>query len=553
VIRAGSLQVAVAVACATLAAACGPRSNKRPGSDDAHAALTPSTGVRLNPPNRAGLQAVSLPDFSAMETSVRDQLRARYSLLTAQVEHQGARDADLGTAYGELGELLMAASYFDAAEACYLNAQTLAPADVRWPYYLGHLYRAKGSLAKSAAAFERALQLAPNDVATLVWLGQAYLAQGNSDGARPLFDRALGLDANSAAAQFGAGRVALAKRDYPEAVTHLERALALDPRATATHYQLAMAYRGRGDLARAEAQLAEKGSVEPRPADPLMRALDDLLESAEAYNVRGGQELDARHWAAAAEDFRKGLRLKPSDPSLGHRLGTALYQMGDAAGAVEQFREVIRTSPEFAKAHFSLGVVMAATGRHQEAIDAFSNAVRHDASYTQARLQLARELARNGQPLKALAQYQQVLERDPAMKEAVFGYAMTLVRLRRYRDARDRLASAARSYPADPLFSYALARLLAAAPDDGVRNGAEAKALVDKLLGTERSIDVGATAAMALAEIGQYDQAAALQREVIATARSAGLHDVVRHLNDNLKLYERRQPCRTPFTEDELP
>jgi tetratricopeptide (TPR) repeat protein len=139
------------------------------------------------------------------------------------------------------------------------------------------------------------------------------------------------------------------------------------------------------------------------------------------------------------------------------------------------------------------------------------------------------------------------------MKDAAFGYAMTLVRLRRYREARDRLASALKSYPADPVFSYALARLLAAAPDVEVRNGAQAKALVDELLKTERSIDVGATAAMALAELGEYEQAAALQRDVIATARSAGLHDVVRHLKDNLKLYERRQPCRTPFTDDELP
>jgi tetratricopeptide (TPR) repeat protein len=524
---------AAAIAFATLAAACGPRSS--------------------NPRHRAGLAAVPLPDFSAMEPSVRDQLRARYSSLTGQIESRGTNDAELGTAYGELGTLLMAASYFDAAEACYLDAQTLAPADVRWPYYLGHLYKAKGAPAKSAAAFERALELRPDDVATLVWLGGAQLAQGRSDAARPLFDRALSLHPGSAAAHFGAGRVALANREYPEAVTHLERALALDPQATATHYQLAMAYRGSGDLAKAEAQLAEKGTIEPRPADPLMRALDGLLESAEAYNVRGGQELDARNWAAAAEDFRKGLALSPADPSLGHRLGTALYQMGDAAGAVEQFREVIRTHPEFAKAHFSLGVIMAATGRHREAIEAFSNAVKHDPGYIQARLQLARELARTGQPQAGLAQFQQVLERDPAAKDAAFGYAMTLVRLRRYREARDRLASAAGSYPADPVFRYALARVLAAAPDADVRNGAEAKAIVDKLLETEHSIDVGATAAMALAELGQYGQAVAVQREVIATAETAGLHDVVRHLGDNLKLYERRQPCRTPFTDDELP
>jgi hypothetical protein len=95
--------------------------------------------------------------------------------------------------------------------------------------------------------------------------------------------------------------------------------------------------------------------------------------------------------------------------------------------------------------------------------------------------------------------------------------------------------------------------LLAAAPDAQVRDGARAKALVDALLETERSFDVGATEAMALAELGEFDQAAAVQRAAIAAAERAGLHNVVQHLKDNLKLYERRRPCRMPFTDDELP
>jgi tetratricopeptide (TPR) repeat protein len=488
-----------------------------------------------------------------MEESVRDQLRTRYSTLAAQIKNGGTDAHQLGAAYGDFGKLLMAATYFESAEACYLNAQTLAPSDRQWPYYLGHLYRAKGPLAKSVSSFQRALQLDPNDVATLVWLGDAFLSQGKSDSAEPLFARALSLEPNSAAAHFGAGRVALAKKQYAEAAMHLEAALSLDPQATAAHYQLAMAYRGRGDMAKAEVELARKGDIEPRPADPLMRELDALLESAEAYNVRGGRELDAGNWAAAAEDFRKGLALKPADPSLRHRLGTALSQMGDIDGAVAEFRQVIRTSPEYAKAHFSLGVLMEAEGRHEEAMQSFSNALQHDPGYVQARLQRAGVLARSGRPQEALAEYQQVLRRDPAMKEALFGHAMALVRLQQYREARDHLAKGMAAYPADPLFKYALARILAAAPDPQVRDGARAKALADDLLRTERSIDIGATAAMSLAELGRYEEAAAVQRQVIAAAEQGGLHDVVRHLTDDLQLYEHRKPCRTPFREDELP
>ena len=543
-----------AVTCAVLGGACRSQGNDRTTPAKPHAAPASSGRASLlNPPHGLGLQPVTVPDFSVMEASVREQMRARHSSLAAQLEHPGTNPAELGTAYGELGELLMAATYFDAAEACYLNAEALAPADVRWPYYLGQLYKAKGPLVKSAASFEKARQLRPNDVATLVWLGEAYLLQGRSDAAEPLFGQALTLDSTSAAAHFGAGRAALARKDYAGAVTHLEKALALDPQATASHYQLAMAYRGRGELSKAEAQLRQKGDIEPRPADPLMRHFDELLQSAEAYNVRGGRELDAGNWAAAAENFRKGLAIKPADPSLRHRLGTALYQAGDVSGAVEQFQQVIRTSPEYAKAHFSLGVVMEAGGRHSEAIEHLSNALKYDPAYIQARAQLAGVLARSGRPQEARGHYEQVLEMDPALKDALFGYAMTLVRLRQYQQARDRLAEAMKVYPDDPVFAHSLARLLAAAPDARVRDGSRAKALIDELLKKQQSIEIGETAAMTLAELGEFEQAAAVQRDVIAAAEKAGLREVVRHLADNLRLYEHRQPCRTPFADDELP
>ena len=545
---------AVAMTCAVIAGACTSRGNDSAAPAKPFAAPAPSGGASLlNPPAGLGLQPVSLPDFSAMETSVREQMRARHSSLVAELEHPVTNRAELGTAYGELGELLMAATYFDVAEACYLNAEALAPADVRWPYYLGHLYKGKGPLAKSAASFEKARKLQPNDLATLVWLGEAYLLQGRSDAAESLFTQALTVDSTSAAAHFGAGRAALARKDYAGAVTHLETALALDPQATASHYQLAMAYRGRGELSKAEAQLRQKGDTEPRPADPMMRHFDELLQSAEAYNVRGGRELDAGNWAAAAENFRKGLMLKPADPSLRHRLGTALYQTGDVSGAVEQFQQVIRTSPEYAKAHFSLGVVMEAGGRHSEAIEHFFKAVKYDPAYIQARVQLAGVLARSGRAQEARGHYERVLEMDPALKDAVLGYAMTLVRLHIYQQARDRLADAMKVFPDDPVFAHSLARVLAAAPDARVRDGLRAKALIDELLKKQQSIELGETAAMTLAELGEYEQAAQVQRDVIAAAEKAGLRDVVRHMAGNLRLYERRQPCRTPFTDDELP
>jgi tetratricopeptide (TPR) repeat protein len=163
---------ALAVACSILSGACGSQHQAQGTTDDTSASAPSNGGSALNPPRGLGLRPVTLPDFSRMEASVREQMRARSSAVTAGIEHPGSR-ADLGAAYGELGKLLMATTYFEAAEACYLNAETLAPGDVRWPYYLGHLYKARGPLAKSIASFEKALQMRPNDMATVVWLGNA--------------------------------------------------------------------------------------------------------------------------------------------------------------------------------------------------------------------------------------------------------------------------------------------------------------------------------------------------------------------------------------------
>jgi hypothetical protein len=54
-----------------------------------------------------------------------------------------------------------------------------------------------------------------------------------------------------------------------------------------------------------------------------------------------------------------------------------------------------------------------------------------------------------------------------------------------------------------------------------------------------------------LADVGQYTQAATLQRQVMAAADKAGHPDVVKQLAVNLARYERREVCRTPLRVDD--
>jgi tetratricopeptide (TPR) repeat protein len=501
-------------------------------------------------PAHPALQPVKMPDVSRNPPVVQRQLQEQYAALEARRSNASTAQQDLGDAYGRTGMLFMAAEYYAEAEAALLDAEALVPTDMRWPYYLGHLYRMRGDAPKSAAAFERAVHADPSYSAALVYLADAYLDQGKPDEADRLYAQALMQQPRMVAALFGRGRAALARRDYSTAIADLEQALALDPQARVIHYPLAMAYRGAGQLEKAQAHLTPDNSGELKPPDPVLDDMNAALESPVAYELRGGRALDAGDWDDAARLFRRGLELAPDEAALRHKLATALALKGDRRAALATFQETTRRSPGYVKSHYSLGLLYAEAGNPSRAAQEFTTALRYDPNYVEARLQLAELLRHTGKPGAALPHYDKVLELDPRMAEAAYGDAMALVLLRRYRDARDRLDESLRRHPDHPAFAIALARVLAAAPDDQVRDGMRALQLLQSVPeDARRTFDWGLAMGMALAETRQYDQATAIQQQAIALA--SGNPEVIQSLTQTLRLYQQNRPCRRPWSEGE--
>jgi tetratricopeptide (TPR) repeat protein len=501
--------------------------------------------------NRPALRAVTLPDISKASETVQAQIRDRYATLTKTIDDPRATGDALAAAYGEMGKLFIASEYLDAAEACFVNARTLAPSDMRWPYYLAHVFRFKDDTRQAAASFEQALALQPDHVPSLVWLAEIDLTQSRPEAAEPRLVKAQSLQPRSATVLYGLGRVALAKQDYAQAVKQLEGALTLAPQASRIHYPLALAYRGLGDRRKADEHLRQRGEVDLPPLDPLMGELANLLQNAAAYETRGADAIDERRWADAVTNLRKASELAPNNAFTRLNLGTSLYMMDDTAGALEQFQAAVRLSPELAKAHFGIGVIMETRGQDREAIDAFAAAVKYDPGLVEARFSLATALRRSGRVRESFSQYDEILRLNPAVSQASFGYAMGLVRLGRYQEARDRLERDVKTFPDQPGLLHALARLLAAAPDDRVRDGSRALMLVEELLKAQRTLGLAETMAMALAELGRFDEAVRWQSDAIDVARKSGSPHLVPRLTQNLRLYEARQPCRTPWPDDD--
>ena len=494
-----------------------------------------------------------------MDAAVQEQIKRQHGALQAVLARKDATDAERAAEFGRLGMLLQAAEYYDAAEPAYLNAQALAPNEPRWPYYLAHLYKNRGENDRSKRAFERVLELRPDDVPTLIWLARASLERGDATQAEQLLTRADRVAPRTVAVLAARGQAAVMRRDFPAAVSRLEEALAIDPSAASLHSPLATAYRALGDSRRADAHAKAWRNTEILVPDPLRQELDLALNSALSYELRGVRAMEARDFKTAAEFFREGIKVSdiatPLGRSLRHKLGTVLYVTGDTEGAMEQFNAVVNAAgsatadESVARAHYSLGVILASRNRVDEATTHLTAAVQQSPSYGEAHQALGDLLRRARRDEPALAHYAEAVRINPTSAESRFGYAMALVRLHRYREARDWMIDAMQRHPDRSEFKHALARLLAAAPDDGVRDGPRALALVDELLTGPKSPALGETTAMALAENGRFDEAIAVQRKVIEGARSQAEQGDLAFMNANLHRYEMHRPCRTPWSD----
>jgi tetratricopeptide (TPR) repeat protein len=514
------------------------------------------------------LLPIALPDLGGAHESVQEQLREAYGLLpgtsqtgspagqAAQPYRRDRSRSELSDAYGALGKLLMAAKYHEAAERCFRNAQSLAPDDFRWPYYLGHLFITQGALTRAAQPFEQVLRLRPNDVATLVWLGYVHIEVGQPEAAERVLARARASAPDSAAVWYQLGRASLAKREYTDAVRYLEQALRLNPAAAVIHYPLAMAYRGLGDSKKAQSNLDRtigRGGTAATVtmSDPLMAELNTILHSPEV-SLELAQQAGARgDWTEAIANFRRATELAPGNALMRLHLAQALSRTGQPRDALTEIDNAIDLDPRFAPAHVMKAALLERSGRDDQAIVEYTAAVTVDPTAREAHLRLADALRRVGRLDAALSSYRRVLDLAPDGEDGRFGEAMALAQLSRDAEARERLTDAMTRHPDQPAFPQALARLLAASPDPQVRDGRRALDIARTLAKEHQTTSVAETMAMALAELGRFDEAVEWQRLAMSVAADAGHPEAAQRMAGNLALYQRHEPCRTPWRDDD--
>lgn len=493
------------------------------------------------------LHPVPLPSLEGLEQEIVDQLEETRQILVDSFGQPGIGRESLGEAYGELARVYHTYDLAQSAEACYLNAALLQPESVRWPHLLGYFYWKTGHLEPARPQLERALEIRPDDTPAMIYLAEIALAESRPDDARGLFEAVLELEPENLVARAQLAELDLGEGSFEEAVEVFEEVLATRPEANRFRYALAMAYRGLGRVEDARAQLALRGEVGLAPTDSLVAGLLELKRGERVYILRGRRAFKAGRYDAAAEAFAKAVAANPESAGARVNLGTALAFLGRKDEAMTEYRAALERDPASGTAHHNLARLLLERGDAQGAFEHFQAALVADPRDVASMTELAALLRRSGRSEEALEHYARAIELAPTAEDAQLRRAGILVDLGRFAEARTALEAAVAQLPQAGRLIHALARLLAGAPEEAVRDGQRAVELARWVWKAQPTVAHAETLAMAFAQVDRCADAAAWQR-VALTQLGEGEEMAPRRtaLEQGLARYEGATSCRPP-------
>jgi tetratricopeptide (TPR) repeat protein len=224
--------------------------------------------------------------------------------------------------------------------------------------------------AEAVDAFRKATEAAPELPAGFVGLGQALMQSGDYRAAIAPLKRALELNPDLPGAHQLLGFALLAAGYANEAIPHLKKVQALDALGVAqlkigklaeaiANLQAALAQRP-GDvdlmyyLGRASGLLSRQTFEQLRATDP---------ESARAHQILGETYAVLHNTAAAEQEYKEALRLRPATPGVHLELGELYSAESHWDKAEKEFRAEANLQPGDAEAAFRLGNALLQQGK----------------------------------------------------------------------------------------------------------------------------------------------------------------------------------------------
>lgn len=391
----------------------------------------------------------------------------------------------------------------------------------------------------AAGAFRALLEHNPRSFPGYQGLARALRAMGDLEGAVETLEEALekgvaedpGRDAETRA-DFHRELAALSAGlgDEEKALGHLKRAVELEPDHGATRVRY-------GDfLARA------------RRFEEAIEQYDRVLEvqpdapGASAVRVRRGTALvNLDRGEEAVAEFRRAVELAPEDPVVHHLFAETLAFLGRTEEAEEQRRlaeELSDTDSQRSRLLLREASEAIADQDFDRALERYREVLELAPERVAARNGLARVLGHLGRYREAVEEFDRALELAPRNLSLRAGRIRALVLGERWGEARMALNDTLRLYPREKDLALLQVRLLATAPEPQVRDGELALEVARRVAREDEGVAARQALALALAETGQWEQAAELQRELVAEAERAGSTRVLPRLRERLETFE---------------
>ncbi|MEL7059605.1 MAG: tetratricopeptide repeat protein [Acidobacteriota bacterium] len=396
-----------------------------------------------------------------------------------------------------------------------------------------------GDLEKAQALFTRGLEADRDSIELRLNLAIAQVRAGALDAARSTLEDARRRAPDNPRVHHDLGNVLREQGRATEAVPALRRAVELEPTYADAWFNLANTL---AELDRwPEVGEAVARYREERPDDARGRYLEAMALAA------GGERPEA------IRRLRALVEAQPDDLVARRGLGGLLAESGDIPAALMVYEQVLASEALDDSARF--GVLDEAArlawqrGRRPEAIALWRRGVEAQPQSSAARTALANALQLAGQRAEAIGEFERAVDLDPSNATAWLSETRLRILENQPAVARGRLEQALALHPENAELAGTAARLYATSTNDAVRDGARAMELARLAYGLDPSLDNAETLAMALAEIGRFEEAIRFQTQLAHQAQQSGDQRTLRRLVKNLRLFQNRRPVRAEATD----
>lgn len=484
------------------------------------------------------------PDITLLHPEVQERFLETQSELAFVLDRDSSPEI-LAEKWRRYGELLQATNYYLEAIEAY-EASLNAKENPEVTYLLAHSLVGQGEYRRGAEIFQDLLQQRPNDLDCRIFLAQNYGRLGEIEKVKSLLGEIEDSELPPLAHMI-LGEAALNQRDDERALHHFEAVVQAQPRATRTYLLIAQALRRLGRVGEAETQLAKRGEGRVVYSDYRLNRIQELKEVVPTWLLKGGEAFNRGDYGLAESLYRQALKENERDAAAHLNLGSTLVATGKLEEGLRSFEKALHYDPENPAIYFNLGTLWAKRKNDARALTYYDQALGLDPKYTDARYNRATARLRQGQCSEAAEDFGRVYRERPNQSESGRGEVLARSCAGDEEEALKLITNLQQSFPKNPSLIEAKGRLLAGSSLVSLRDGQQALLLLQPLQKAGKTLEQVEAYAMALAEVGRFEEAIQLQVAALEAVKRSSRQDLIASLERNLTRYRANKTALRPW------